>query len=116
MEGENVHKVRSEDTIQGICLQHGISEANLRRLNNLGPNESIHSLKYIQLQGAPMQEAPEVEEARVRRELIREFCQESGEGAVEAEFYLQDNNWRIEFALAAWKNDDEAAQGTPFEK
>ena len=110
---EEFHEVMiaNSDTFEGICLRHKVKAQTLRRLNHLSSN-SIHSLKTLRLPGQPIQEDPEVLLKRQRLALLDEFMHESKEGDMEAQYYLENNSWKIEFALAEWKNDDEAASKT----
>ena len=114
MQSQNRVEVRTDDTLAGICLRNKVSEQEIRRLNKLGINESIHNLTHLILPGPVVKEDAEVRLIKERSALIKEFCEESGEGKIEAEIYLSEHAWRIEFALAAWKNDDEAAAGSKF--
>ena len=103
------HTVMPGDTLQGICLLHGVSALDVRRLNNC-TNANIVALKVVKLPSATREEHPDITASKKRASLLQEFREESGEGAIEAQYYLEDHHWRVDLALAAWKNDDEFAE------
>ena len=120
--GEKYHRVRPEDTLQGVCLQYGCSALELRRLNTIsGDASSIQSLKMLRIScllrspsadktsDGASGEGRGAEEQGEPEDLIRQFIEETGEGEAEARFYLKGRRFRLGLALADWKNDDEAA-------
>lgn len=110
--GSHYHQVHAHDTLQGICLKYGCSALEVRRLNEIS-GDSIQSLKMLRIPRSFVHsDVPTITTASAapsKEDLIKEFMEETGEGKTEAEFYLQSRNYRLELALADWKNDDEAA-------
>jgi len=103
---EGFHTVGPGDTMQGICLRHGVSALEIRRLNQC-TNANVVALKVVKLPGAGGGAHLNITTASKKAKLVQEFREESGEGVTEAEYYLEDHQWRVDLALAAWKNDDE---------
>jgi hypothetical protein len=104
------HVVSSQDTLEGVCLKYHCRPLDIRRMNGIS-GDNIQMLRLLKIRECERVAEKEDKEAS-REEILREFMSETGEGRAEAEFYLEGQRWRIELALADWKNDDEAASSS----
>ncbi len=104
------HVITPDDTLEGVCLKYSCKPLDIRRLNGLSGN-TIQTLRLLKIRETDQvkKEATTEEASPPHGLLVQEFMLETGEGREEAEFYLSGRDWRIELALADWKNDDEAA-------
>jgi len=123
--GEKYHRVKAEDTLQGLCLQYACSALELRRLNTLsGDTASVQAIKMLRIPNVQKSSTHKasasttttkkdqwtaLEREEEKKRIVTEFIEETGEGEEEARFYLQERHFRLELALADWKNDGEAA-------
>ncbi len=103
------HAITSEDTLEGLCLRYHCKPLDIRRMNGIS-GDNIQTLRMLKIRA--VQQVTEMEKEASREETLRDFMLETGEGRSEAQFYLEGQHWRIELALADWKNDDEAASSS----
>jgi LysM repeat protein len=101
-----IHTVMPEDTLQGLCLRYGCSPLDVRRMNNFSGN-SIQFKKTIVI--SVNRYSCEVEHSveHSREITIQQFRNATGESLAEARVYLEDANYDLEAALAAWRSDEQ---------
>ena len=103
------HSITPEDTLEGLCLKYSCKPLDIRRWNGLSGN-NIQTLRLLKIRETEeVKRGANKEASPPHALLVQEFMLETGEGREEAEFYLSGRDWRIELALADWKNDDEAS-------
>lgn len=97
------HLLLPNDTIQGICLKYRVKVTDLRRLNMFSGNnlKSFKTLKIPLTAGVPYSI-----EFETKDNILQRFLAITNEGVAEADLYLEDHNWILEKALAAWKSDE----------
>lgn len=103
------HVVMPEDTLQGICLRYKVKVNILRRINGFTGDhfrtEKILRIPTEQLRNSPG--AVFLPQTRTDDVLVQLFKGETGLGSIEARLYLEDHEFDLEKAKAAWKADEE---------
>jgi LysM repeat protein len=101
------HTIMPTDTLQGICLRYRVSATVLRRMNMFSGN-NIHFKKSLLI---PVQGGCLIEFQQVTTEVVlQKFRNATQENAAECRLYLDEHNWNLEAALAAWRNDESWAK------
>ena len=109
------HVVGPRDTVMGLALRYGCTEASICAANDLCSNGSLASLGVAATLRIPATRAPlprlttsggESEASRIRRFIAAAKC-----GEAEARFYLSDAEYDVGKALAAYAKDDAFEKG-----
>lgn len=97
------HTVMTTDTLQGLCLRYRVSATSLRRMNMFSGN-NIHFKKTLLI---PVEGGTYIEFQQCTEDVIlQRFRNETQEAVAESRLYLDEHNWNLEAALAAWKKDE----------
>lgn len=107
------HVVMPEDTFQGICLRYKVKANMLRRCNNF-TGDHFHTEKILRIPTEQLRNTPGavfLPQTRTDDVLVQLLRGETGLGAIEARLYLEDNEYDLDKAHAAWKADEEWEEG-----
>lgn len=97
------HTIIPSDTLQGICLRYRVSPTAVRRINLFSGN-SIQFMKSLLI---PLEAGVSVCRQQDSHDiLLQKFKNCTGEGDLESAMYLEESNWDLKAAHAAWKSDD----------
>jgi len=98
------HTVMPDDTLQGICLRYRASVMEIRRMNLFSGN-NIHCKKTLRI---PLSKGQIVTgQENTKDVILQKFRNETSESLAESRVYLEDNNWELELALKAWREDEQ---------
>lgn len=98
------HTVMHDDTLQGICLRYRASVMEIRRMNLFSGN-NIHCKKTLLI---PLKKGVIVTgQENTKDVILQKFRNETSESLAESRVYLEDNNWELERALKAWREDEQ---------
>eukprot|EP01031_Cornospumella_fuschlensis_P045006 gene45006-55056_t len=104
------HVVMPEDTLPGLCLRYNVTATDVRRMNIFSGN-NIHFKKSLRIpiqSGAFIQPQSDTLEVKVQK-----FKNATGESNKEAHIYLEEHNYDVDKAIAAWKGDENWAKDHP---
>jgi len=104
------HVIMPEDTLFGILLRYNVSKRELKRWNDF-PGESFHCLDVLRVPiGKPDQLEADMQDPSSRQIILQRFKTSTRLGEKEALYYLDENGWHLEAAVAQFRADDEWAK------
>ena len=107
------HTVMPSDTLIGICLKYKVSQAQLRRFNSFtGENFRLCKELRIPTQHMARQGVVVQPQERTRDVTLQDFRNATGLDAIEARLYLDDADWEVAKATAAWAADEQWEQSS----
>lgn len=107
------HRIKSSDTLEGICLRYHVTQRAVMKLNHLS-TKKIQFLKELRIplrsgQPSPVMEEEEAE-CNAERDSIQNFAQKTNVSLKEAKYYLQLSHYDFQEALREWRADEEWSQ------
>jgi hypothetical protein len=104
-----MHTVRPTDTLAGLEVRYGVSAAQIRRSNPQMVGDVFQHIKLLRIPrvaGLPAPRTPlPMDENAQHRVMVQAFASQHGCQREEAKFYLEDCNWDVQKAHAAFVGD-----------
>mmetsp|Transcript_8777 Transcript_8777/g.36479 ORF Transcript_8777/g.36479 Transcript_8777/m.36479 type:complete len:277 (+) Transcript_8777:103-933(+) len=111
VEGEQsnfvMHTVTKFDTLMGIALRYDSKPERILKFNNLYNEQGIHERGFIFIPNADATSITFAPAAPpdLRAGKLEQFCARANCRKEVARFYMEDNDWDLDQAMAEWKAD-----------
>jgi len=104
-----IYEVQFGETLAGIAIRFHCNAGNLKQINRLVNNEELYSRKTILIPKNPAKPPlpPPSPSLQARTSPVDQFIAKTGASREEALFYLEDNGWVVDHAVAAMVQDSE---------
>lgn len=103
-----MHTVTKLDTLMGIALRYDSKPERILQFNNLYNEQAIHERGFLFIpDGNPAGSIVMAPSAPLdlRDGKMEQFCARANCRREVARFYMEDNEWDLDQAMAAWKAD-----------
>mmetsp|Transcript_110279 Transcript_110279/g.154758 ORF Transcript_110279/g.154758 Transcript_110279/m.154758 type:complete len:282 (+) Transcript_110279:107-952(+) len=103
-----MHTVTKLDTLMGIALRYDSKPERILKFNNLYNEQAIHERGFLFIpDGNPAGSIVMAPAAPpdLRDGKMEQFCARANCRREVARFYMEDNDWDLDEAMAAWKAD-----------